>query len=456
MNNSIVINQININNNDLEIKYDKDNNISIDTTFETDFKVKGNSGCNITNFSDPSTFNFYFNYLANPITITKEEINSTKILKMANAIFYSDAFSYGTTQDSFAGNEFIYTNNDNIYKYIINPKKDLIDNKFENNLFWGNSINRTGKSVLGKMKNQGTIGSCWAFGLLCPIESYISIQRNLQGKEYNHISLSEQYVNANDSEKTSTVFGSLAQIPLTGCVSEKNCPYLCWWGNPFGENNICSSLSYNISDKNKIIKPKPYTKIPINSTLPINENDITTFNYETDAIKAFCINSPELNIEMLKNILQIYGPLSVLINISENTGFEGSQNNILEMNTTENANHAVSLVGYNTDKDKNSYWIIRNSWGLCDSQEPKYCDNRCNKDSTNISFDKNKNMSGYLDWGDACMPMGINGYYAFKMDENIPINHIFQYIYGIISIDDSIINYDLVNDKSINVSLLYE
>ena len=65
MNNTFIIKQININNNNLEIKYDDDNDIPVDTTFETDFKVNGNSGCNITNFSDPSTFNFYFNYLAN-------------------------------------------------------------------------------------------------------------------------------------------------------------------------------------------------------------------------------------------------------------------------------------------------------------------------------------------------------------------------------------------------------
>tara|TARA_B100000963_G_scaffold361032_1_gene394481 strand:- start:2051 stop:2527 length:477 start_codon:yes stop_codon:yes gene_type:complete len=158
---------------------------------------------------------------------------------------------------------------------------------------------------------------------------------------------------------------------------------------------------------------------------------------------------------MLKSILQIYGPLSVLIDISENTGFEGSQNNIIDMNTKGAANHAVTLVGYNKDKDNNSYWIIRNSWGLCDSQKPIYCDNICNKDSTNISFDKNKNIYGYLDWGDACMPMGVNGYYSFKMDQNIPINNIFKYIYGIISIDNSIINYDLINEKSISISLKY-
>ena len=47
-------------------------------------------------------------------------------------------------------------------------------------------------------------------------------------------------------------------------------------------------------------------------------------------------------------------------------GTEGTGHGNLRVEGTEkstNINHAISVVGWNTYYDNQSYWIVRNSWG---------------------------------------------------------------------------------------------
>lgn len=55
------------------------------------------------------------------------------------------------------------------------------------------------------------------------------------------------------------------------------------------------------------------------------------------------------------------GPVAVAINASS-YAFQTYSSGVLTNNCSTSCNHAVTLVGYNSDA-ATPYWIVRNSWG---------------------------------------------------------------------------------------------
>lgn len=175
-----------------------------------------------------------------------------------------------------------------------------------------------GTSFVTGVRNQGSVGTCWAFGATAALESKYSITRNFFGED-----LSEQHLVCETDPEMGGIDGGYADFALTyftttGIVLEAELPYTeqdtssHWPLQPGWESRVyrCSSIMNGLSD----------------------------------------------DPGRVKSALKAYGPLCVSIRKQDldehGVGTDGN-------------NHAVLLVGYND----NPIWagggayIIKNSWG---------------------------------------------------------------------------------------------
>jgi hypothetical protein len=235
-----------------------------------------------------------------------------------------------------------YADPNRIKELLIDPNENELNSAFDTYLNWGcKDCNRLNTSVLGPIKDQGQCDSCWDFGTICVIESYITMNQIKNKKNKNYVLLSEQFILNKSMEYTKYKLhgckGGIYQyavqlIKQTGNIRNSECIY---------EHVSSSSCP---STNNFIIQPN---------------NDINGFLIN--------IRSGISNI-MIKNLLQIYGPLVTAVNAKNLQHITSSSKNKIiptnSMSFAENgaANHQVVLVGYG-QYDNVNYWIIRNTWG---------------------------------------------------------------------------------------------
>ncbi|MEA1945079.1 MAG: C1 family peptidase [Euryarchaeota archaeon] len=183
--------------------------------------------------------------------------------------------------------------------------------------------NNDGKNWMTPVKNQGSCGSCWAFGVIGAVEAMINIDA---GDPANDVDLSEQCLvsdccNAGDCGGGYPT-GALAYIRDHG-VSNETC------------------FSYRASDS---------------ACAPCDNWTEYTWKIEDFAY----VNS---TTDAYKWALREYGPMSVVLKVPDDwfyyTG--GIYEPVVSFSDGVGwANHCVVLVGYN---DTGEYWIIKNSWG---------------------------------------------------------------------------------------------
>jgi C1A family cysteine protease len=174
------------------------------------------------------------------------------------------------------------------------------------------------------VRDQGTCGSCWAFGTAGVMESALMIQNNVNAN------ISEQYlISCNNNgwgcaggwwahDLHTNVSGKNSNPP--GAVLESDFPYS-------NTNGTCSKV-YN----------KPYRLAEWRYVSGINLPSV-------DAIKAAIYN---------------YGPVAVsACSIGWNNYSSGVYTNS-NTSCSGGVDHAVILVGWN---DSEQSWILRNSWG---------------------------------------------------------------------------------------------
>ena len=184
--------------------------------------------------------------------------------------------------------------------------------------------NVDGKNWMTSVKNQGSCGSCWIFGSTAAFEAQINI----------------------DAHDSTIDFDSSEQHILS-CSGGGNCK----GGDP------ALALSY-INDSG--VPDETCFPYQADDTIPCSD---TCSDWENRACTFEWIGVPTSHTTGdYKWILENYGPMVVVLNVSEDLFYYTG--GIYEPAWTSEefgwADHCVALVGYN---DTEEYWVIKNSWG---------------------------------------------------------------------------------------------
>ena len=188
--------------------------------------------------------------------------------------------------------------------------------------------NLNGQNYVSPVKNQGSCGSCWAFGTVAPLEAKLLIS----GGEL--ADLSEQYL-----------------------VSCNNNGWSCsggWWAHDYHYNKKASGELEAGSVLESIF---PYTASNSACNPPhAHYQKIENWKYVGSS---FGVPS----VEALKYAIATYGPVAAAVCVgSAFSNYHSGIFSIDEKNVckTGQVNHAVVLVGWD---DATETWIMKNSWG---------------------------------------------------------------------------------------------
>ncbi|MBU0497924.1 MAG: hypothetical protein KKG04_08240 [Candidatus Thermoplasmatota archaeon] len=175
------------------------------------------------------------------------------------------------------------------------------------------------------IKNQGSCGSCWAFGTVAPLECNIKIKDGVE------VDLSEQW--------------------LVSCNQEG---YSCsggWWVHDYfmTKTDPCGDTGAVLEQ----YFPYTATNAPCNCPYP-HDYFIEDWAYVGDPYGV-------ASVDQIKQAILDYGPVSVAVCV--NTAFHDYTSGVFSGPTCSSINHAVALVGWDDNQGSNGVWFLRNSWG---------------------------------------------------------------------------------------------
>eukprot|EP00766_Chilomastix_caulleryi_P001161 gnl/Chilomastix_caulleri/2134.p1 GENE.gnl/Chilomastix_caulleri/2134~~gnl/Chilomastix_caulleri/2134.p1 ORF type:complete len:206 (-),score=77.08 gnl/Chilomastix_caulleri/2134:40-657(-) len=192
--------------------------------------------------------------------------------------------------------------------------------------------------IVNPVQDQGSCGSCWAFGTVAGLET----ARVIAGREL--VKLSEQYVVDCDSKNSGCDGGNLTWaerfLKETGTVLQEEYPYK-------GVQKKCPSAQ---------------------TLKPAKENHAKAYGIITKGGE-----------QAIAGAVTVHGALPVAINANPVQFYTGG---ILDPKncSPKGLNHAVVIVGYGTENGV-PFWKIRNSWGSTWGEEGyfrmKRGDNTC-------------------------------------------------------------------------------
>jgi len=208
--------------------------------------------------------------------------------------------------------------------------------------------NYNGHSYIGAIRNQGTCGSCYAFGACAAAEG-----------TYN-----------------------LAMGLYDGDCSDFSESFIMWClGNLTAYNSHfygCDGADYTYSELTALT----VEGISSEADFPYQTSDGCGDHWDDPRITfGSWYRIPCGDIDAIKTAIMTYGPVDAAVYVT--AAFQAYSGDIYEDTNTDcyedpcyntPTNHCVALVGWddNGDPDTNGYWILRNSWGAYDWGESGY------------------------------------------------------------------------------------
>ncbi|OQR93707.1 cysteine protease family C01A, partial [Thraustotheca clavata] len=271
-------------------------------------------------------------------------------------------------------------------------RRQLVSTGTSPTLNWCTTNNPKGKSVCGVVKNQELCGSCWAFAATDVIETAVALATG-----NNPVSLSsQQLLSCSTSKKEIRTyeycFAGTGSVPswLQSTVKWNSSNDGCNGGMTHTALNDAAVRIGNLASH--IDWPYTNAKTTTNSSAPVGPsgNRRLATNSTFDASQYNTCNStrpasltaahisgwePALNASscsetkdpalLLKQALAS-GPLAVALcaNCTNLKYYKSGVNTCDPISTPKMIDHALLLVGYDTDESKGDYWILKNSYGV--------------------------------------------------------------------------------------------
>lgn len=202
------------------------------------------------------------------------------------------------------------------------PAENLESGSSRSSLDWSSSNNPVGTNIMTGVKDQGSCGSCWAFGSVGVMEAAIKLHG---GPDTN---LSEQYLVSCNSDGWSCNGG--------------------WWAHDY---HISKQGNQNNSPGAVLESDFPYSAS--NGTC----KNVSNHPYALSSW-ANCGDESLESVSTIKAALEQYGPVAAAVCASDS--FMSYSGGVYDKQECGNVNHAIVIVGWD---DATESWKIRNSWG---------------------------------------------------------------------------------------------
>ncbi|MFC1572717.1 C1 family peptidase [Candidatus Eisenbacteria bacterium] len=175
------------------------------------------------------------------------------------------------------------------------------------------------------IKNQGSCGSCWAFGTVGPLECNILIKDGIE------VDLSEQWLVSCNSDGWDCGGGYFAH------------DYHQWKTDPCGDSGALREVEFR------------YAADDLPCDCPYEHS------YWVESWAYIGGSSSIPPVDEIKQAILNYGPVSVAVRASD--AFSDYTDGVFDQDEDLSCNHAVVLVGWDDAQGTEGVWFLRNSWG---------------------------------------------------------------------------------------------
>ena len=272
-------------------------------------------------------------------------LSNDKFIELTNSqnLTYTLGHNHFSGMNSTEFNNFMNFNTNNKLLFqetsFLRGSGIIVKQNINSNLELPTSIDWRQKGYVSNIRNQMQCGSCWAFSGTSTLESAVAIKTGIL------YDLSEQ-----QGVSCSTIKQRYTNMGCNGGMYDE------LWSYISDNNGICSESDYPYTSGNGDTGTCLKTCSTIAQT-KVTNHIIVTPNSDSALMQALTVNTVSIAIEADTKSFQLYksGIYNDYLGCNSN-----SNKNSIEQ-PLPNIDHAVVLVGYNSDIDQN-YYILRNSW----------------------------------------------------------------------------------------------